>query len=104
MDTRTFDAANPRGPTPTSDDELARLRFRDAVTQECLLRNVRPAAIRHVVRDASDYFALQDNNLVSRNGAVDPNDPLVPLSFGRWLEQLRRAEPNLFVGDAGRAH
>jgi hypothetical protein len=65
---------------------------------------VRPAAIRHVVRDARDHFSLQDGALVARNGAVDPNDPLSPLSPGKWLELLRSTDSYLFADDSGRAH
>jgi hypothetical protein len=67
------------------------------------MHDVRPAAIRHVVRDAETVFELQGDALEPKNGETDPGDPLTPLSPSRWLQQLKSSEPYLFAAP-GRAH
>jgi len=88
-------------PTPTPDQQIAErltaARFREQVADAALAAGVRPAAIRHVVKDATEIFKLEGDKLAARNGQVDPNDPLQPLSPQRWLERLRVTDGYLFA-------
>jgi hypothetical protein len=80
-------AVNPQ-PTPEQElaQRLANATFRDLVIDEAILHGVTPRAVRFVITAAREHFELTDDGLVAKNGRTDPNDPLVPLSVGTWLE------------------
>ena len=84
-------------------EEIYAMRFRELVTEQALRHGVRPLALKFVVRDAEAVFELRDDALVPRNHAVDPSDPLQPLSPARWLQGLAKVEPYLFASP-GAAH
>jgi hypothetical protein len=98
-------AAAPIPPTPQEQLEarLREARFRELATREALMHDVRPQAIRHVVRDAEDVFTVKDDTLVPRYDQTDPADPLSPLTPARWLVELAKTDGYLFVRPA-RAH
>ncbi len=95
------EAARRAATEPTVEQQLQQrldaARLRELVTQEALLADVRPSAVRFVVRDAEEQFALQDDALVPRHGQTDPGDPLRPLSPRVWLAQLAQSAPALFA-------
>ena len=88
---------------PTVEQQLEAVRFRELVTREALMADVRPQAVRHIVRDAETVFELKEDVLVAKHNAVDPYDPLVSLSPRRWLEQLAKTDGYLFAPPT-RAH
>lgn len=53
-------------------------------------------AVPYVLSDAVRVFTLVENKLVPRNRETDPGDPLSPLTFDVWLQQLRKERHFLF--------
>jgi hypothetical protein len=93
--------APPKPTEPTPDQEIsARLRqamFREQIGEAAINAGVRPRAVKHVIRDAADQFALREGQLVPKHGQTDPADPLAPLTPASWLRQLASTDPYLFV-------
>ena len=100
-----YEARRPAGPTVEQlEQQINESRLRELLTQEAMLHDVRPRAIRYVVRDAEEVFELKDDAVVPRNGARDPNDPVSPLTPARWLQEKAKTEGDMFNPTRGRAH
>src|SRR5688572_2241741 len=82
-------------PSPSAPSPEA-LQLREHIRDAAFACNVKPKAVRHVVRDAESIFELKDGAVVAKDNARQPANPLQPVTLVSWLADLHEAEPFLF--------
>ena len=75
--------------------------FRELFSTDAKKVGVRPASLRHVLREASEKFTLKDGSIVPKEGVKHPTDPLKTLTTEEWLQQLVKTDEYLFEPSVG---
>lgn len=75
--------------------------FRELFSTDAKKVGVRPASMRHVLREASEKFSLKDGVIVPKDGVKHPTDPLKTLTTEEWLQQLVKTDEYLFEPSVG---
>ncbi len=76
-------------------------KFKELLTADANKAGIAATAMRHVLRDAKDFFELKDGKLVPREGVKHPSDPLKEMTTDAWFGTLAKSDPYLFEANVG---
>lgn len=76
-------------------------RFRELITADAQKAGVKPASIRHVLREADEKFEFKDGTVKPKTGVRHPTDPLKELTPADWLTELATTDEYLFGDSTG---